>query len=126
MHSRLSNMLGTALAAIVITASSLSAQGFRSDDPVLRAMWQEGMEQSQTESLAQVLMDYIGPRLSGTPNFHAAVDWLEETYGNWGVDVRREQVEHFLVLRQRDEAVHILTAFKHFQRGNPVFQRGRR
>lgn len=69
----------------------MSAQGFRSDDPVLRAMWHEGMEQSHTEEFAQMLTDYIGPRLSGTPNFQAAVDWLMDTYAGWGVDVRREQ-----------------------------------
>lgn len=91
MHYRLSRQLGLPLALLLLGVSAVSAQGFRSDDPVLKAMWQEGMEQSQTESLAQILMDYIGPRLSGTPNFHAAVDWLEETYQDWGVDVRREQ-----------------------------------
>ncbi len=91
MTSRVFSRLGLHLAVLFIGVSAMSAQGFRSDDPVLRAMWQEGMEQSQTEALAQILMDYIGPRLSGTPNFHAAVDWLEETYRDWGVDVRREQ-----------------------------------
>jgi len=91
MTSRIFSRLGLPIAGLLIGVSVMSAQGFRSDDPVLRAMWQEGMEQSQTETLAQILMDYIGPRLSGTPNFHAAVDWLEETYRDWGVDVRREQ-----------------------------------
>ena len=91
MKSRVAIILGLSFAASLLSTPLVSAQGFRSDDPVIRAMWQEGMEQSQTEPLAQILMDYIGPRLSGTPNFHAAVDWLEETYGNWGVDVRREQ-----------------------------------
>jgi hypothetical protein len=36
-------------------------------------------------------MDSIGPRLAGTPGFDAAGDWLLDTYGNWGVSVRREE-----------------------------------
>jgi hypothetical protein len=52
-------------------------------------MWRAGIEQSQTEKLAQVLIDSIGPRLSGTQGFASAVDWLEKTYTSWGVPVRR-------------------------------------
>ena len=48
-----------------ITPELASSQTFPSDDPVIRQMWVEGMEQSQTERLAQVLMDSIGPRLAG-------------------------------------------------------------
>jgi carboxypeptidase Q len=69
----------------------VAGQTHRSDDPILRAAWIEGMERSQTERLAQILTDFIGPRLSGSPGFIEAVDWLEETYTEWGIDVRREQ-----------------------------------
>ncbi len=79
------------LLALAFPLSAAPAQTFRSDDPVLQRMWVEGMEHSQTERLAQVLMDSIGPRLSGSPGFHAAVDWLVGTYEAWGVAVRREQ-----------------------------------
>jgi hypothetical protein len=68
-----------------------SAQNFRSADSVIQRMWQLGVEQSQTERLAQVLIDSIGPRLSGTPGFQSATEWLESTYRGWGVTVRREQ-----------------------------------
>src|SRR5215207_1054999 len=67
------------------------AQTFRSADSVIRKMWQVGIEQSQTEKLAQVLADSIGPRLSGSPGFQAAVDWLERTYNGWAVPVHREK-----------------------------------
>jgi len=72
MKSRVAIILGLSLAGSLLSAFPVSAQGFRSDDPVIRAMWQEGMEQSQTEPLAQMLMDYIGPRLSGTPGTGAS------------------------------------------------------
>jgi carboxypeptidase Q len=80
------------LTAFIATLSvgTLAAQTFRSDDPVIRRMWQVGMEQSQTEALAQVLIDSIGPRLSGSPGYQSAAEWLERTYKGWGVTVRRE------------------------------------
>ena len=77
--------------ALFVLPTSISAQTWRSADTVIKKMWQVGMEQSQTETLAQVLADSIGPRLSGTAGFANAVDWLEKTYKGWGVPVRREQ-----------------------------------
>ena len=76
--------------AVLAFPTTLAAQTFRSADSVIRKMWQVGIEQSQTEKLAQVLIDSIGPRLSGTSGFTSAVEWLEKTYTSWGVPVRRE------------------------------------
>src|SRR5262245_25782381 len=76
------------LLSLVVTTfwpAIAAAQTFRSADSVIRKMWQVGMEQSQTEKLAQVLIDSIGPRLSGTAGFQSAVDWLDRTYQGWGV-----------------------------------------
>jgi len=82
----------TAFALVLVPlAATARAQTFRSDDPVIRAMWTEGMERSQTERLAQVLLDSIGPRLSGTTNYQAAVEWLLATYRSWGIGARKEQ-----------------------------------
>jgi hypothetical protein len=81
------------LVALFVLAfpATLAAQTFRSADTVIRKMWQAGIEQSQTEKLAQVLIDSIGPRLSGSPGFASAVDWIERTYTGWGIPVRREK-----------------------------------
>ncbi|WP_412063594.1 M20/M25/M40 family metallo-hydrolase [Rubrivirga sp. IMCC45206] len=80
------------LAALVLVATAVpaSAQHFPTDDPVIRAMWTEGMERSQTEPLAHHLIDVIGPRLAGSPGLATAQDWLLETYAAWGVPARRE------------------------------------
>src|SRR5918996_2570977 len=75
----------------LLTTTSIEAQTFRTNDPVIRRMWQVGMEQSHTEALAQVLMDSIGPRLSGSPGYQSAVEWLERTYQALGLTVRRER-----------------------------------
>lgn len=68
-----------------------SAQTFRNDDPVIRQMWTVGMEGSQTEDLAQILTDFIGPRLAGSPNLDAAADWALAKFAEWGVPARKEQ-----------------------------------
>ena len=79
------------LLALVSTAAPASAQHFPTDDPVIREIWAEGMDRSQTEPLAHVLVDVIGPRLTGSPGLEAAQDWLLETYAGWGVPARREE-----------------------------------
>ena len=81
-------LLGAALSVAPLLAH---AQGFRSADPVIRQMWQVGMNESQLERLAQVLIDSIGPRLSGTPGFTNATNWLERTYTGFGIPVRQER-----------------------------------
>ena len=51
------------------------AQSFTSDDPVIRMIWDEGVERSQIYELGQVMMDLIGPRLTGSPGMARANDW---------------------------------------------------
>ncbi len=80
----------TALVALLVSAPSLAAQDFATDDPVLRAIWQNGMERSQVPALAQTLMDSLGPRLTGSPESEAAQDWVVETYERWGIEGRIE------------------------------------
>ena len=74
---------------------ALQAQDFPTDDPVIHRMWEIGMEHSRTETLAQVLMDSIGPRWEGTPNLASAQDWLLQIYTSWGVPARKEQYGTF-------------------------------
>jgi hypothetical protein len=71
--------------------SAAVAQTFTTDDPVIRKMWEVGIENSQTETLAQILMDSIGPRLAGSPELASAQDWLVGLYERWGVAVRKEE-----------------------------------
>ena len=79
-----------ALATLALP-SIASAQTFPSPDPVIRSMWRVGMEQSQLETMAGSLIDSIGPRLSGSPGFASAVEWLEGRYKAFGITARREQ-----------------------------------
>ena len=70
---------------------SLTAQTFPSDDPVLRSIWTEGTERSQVATLSQVLLDSLGPRLTGSPESKAASDWVVATYAAWGIEARQER-----------------------------------
>ena len=60
-------------------------------NPVINQIWEEGMQRSQAAKLAQVLLDSIGPRLTGSPNSERGQDWLLATYNSWGVPARKEQ-----------------------------------
>jgi hypothetical protein len=86
------NILALAVLAVIATyALPAAAQTFANDDPILRQIWAQGMEQSQTYQLSQALLDSIGPRLTGSPGHEAGNDWLVATYGTWGISARKEQ-----------------------------------
>ena len=82
-------LVGTAM---TLPAANAAAQTFPTDDPVIRRIWQQGMEDgSQIHRLAQVLLDSIGPRLTGSPGHLGAIDWAVRMYESWGIPVRKEQ-----------------------------------
>lgn len=76
---------------LVSAAAPVNAQTHRTADPVIHRMWEVGIEQSQTERLAQALMDSIGPRLAGSPELAASQDWLLGVYESWGIPTRKER-----------------------------------
>ena len=51
---------------LFITPTLAAAQGFPTEEPVIKRMWEVGMDSSQVEDLAHVLIDQIGPRLAGS------------------------------------------------------------
>jgi carboxypeptidase Q len=69
----------------------VAAQTFPTQDSVLRRIWALGMDSTQTYPLAQALVDSIGPRLTGTPQQAAAVDWALARYAAWNIPARKEQ-----------------------------------
>jgi carboxypeptidase Q len=81
----------TLAAGALVLAAPASAQDWTSQNPVLQRIWQEGMHNSQVETLAQALLDSIGPRLTGAPGKQAAHDWTVARYAEWGIPARNEQ-----------------------------------
>ncbi len=67
------------------------AQSFPSSDATIRRIWALGMDSSQVYTLAQVLSDSVGPRLTGTPGIKRGNDWLVSRYTAWGIPARNEQ-----------------------------------
>jgi hypothetical protein len=87
----LSVVAAPALVTLAALANSALAQDNPTGDPVVQRIYDEGMRHSQAARFGQVLMDSIGPRLTGSPANRAANDWLVRTYKSWGVDVKNEQ-----------------------------------
>lgn len=81
-------LLATAAAGCMLAAAptATSAQQFPTDDPVIRAIWEEGVDRSRVYELSQTLLDSIGPRLTGSPESEAASDWVVSTYRDWGIE----------------------------------------
>jgi hypothetical protein len=79
-------------AAALAVAQPAAAQKttFPTDDAVIQRLWRLGMDSSKVASLAQALMDSVGPRLTGSPGFLAASDWAIAQYKSWGIDAKRE------------------------------------
>jgi len=80
-----------AVVAALAPQRAVTAQDNPTGDPVVQRIYDEGMRHSQASRLAQVLMDSIGPRLTGSPANRAANDWLLRTYKSWGIDAKNEQ-----------------------------------
>ena len=69
-----------------VAAAELTPQDFLSEDPIIREIWAQGMEEgSQIEGLAQVLPDSVGPRLSGSPGQRSSIEWARSTRRGWRV-----------------------------------------
>lgn len=66
-------------------------RGFPTADPIVQRIYDEGMHHSQVTTLAQALMDSIGPRLTGSPANRAANQWLIHIYTEWGIPAHNEQ-----------------------------------
>jgi carboxypeptidase Q len=74
-----------------VAAQEIPTVGAPTTDPVIQRIYQEGMRNSQASRLAQVLMDSIGPRLTGSPANRSANEWLMKTYTSWGIRARNEK-----------------------------------
>ncbi len=85
-------LAAASLAALIAApASAQRATTFPTDDPAIQRIWRIGMDSSRVEQLGQVLLDSIGPRLTGSPGMKSASDWVINQYKAWGIEARREQ-----------------------------------
>ncbi len=75
------------LALALLGAAPLAAQ---SSDATIQRIWRLGMDSSHVQSLAQTLLDSVGPRLTGGPGLLSASDWVMGQYKSWGIDAKRD------------------------------------
>ncbi len=76
---------------VVTTSAPITAQTLAVDDPVLKNIWTEAMENSQLEQLAHELMDGYGTRLTGSRQYQAAHQWAVDKFSAWGITAENEQ-----------------------------------
>jgi hypothetical protein len=84
-------LLAQVALALGAASAEVGAQRLTTDNPVLRAIWEEATSRSRLEPLAQALLDSIGPRLTGSPAMERAQDWAVRTLRGWGVEARLER-----------------------------------
>jgi carboxypeptidase Q len=83
-------LIRNTLAAMLI-AAPVAAQDLPTGDSIIRKIYDEGMLRSRAWTFGQVLMDSIGPRLTGSPQNRAANDWVVRTYAAMGISAKNEQ-----------------------------------
>jgi hypothetical protein len=55
------------------------------DTVMVKRIRQEGLTNSQVPVIAHHLTDEMGPRLTNSPGFHHAADWIVQTLKSWGL-----------------------------------------
>jgi carboxypeptidase Q len=80
-------------AAMPIAADSLSPYVRQTPptDPVILRIWEEGTQRSQVATLAQVLVDSVGARLTASPEIETASRWAMSMYQRWGIPSRQHR-----------------------------------
>ncbi|MGD8321357.1 MAG: M20/M25/M40 family metallo-hydrolase [Gemmatimonadota bacterium] len=79
------------VAAAMAAPGPVGAQTLAENDPVLRQIWDQAMDNSHIETMAQVLLDSIGPRLVASPEGDNAQAWAQALLKSWGVDAELQQ-----------------------------------
>ena len=60
-------------------------------DSIIARIWEEGTARSQVATLAQALIDSVGPRLTASPEIESASRWAMAMYQRWGIPARQHR-----------------------------------
>ena len=63
----------------------LQAQQEKLDTDMINRIRREGLQHSQIPVIAHALTDVAGPRLTNSPGWHRAADWIVQTLQGWGL-----------------------------------------
>jgi carboxypeptidase Q len=86
----------TKLSAMVLSAALflpvlLRAQHETIDTEMVNRIRKEGLTRSQIPAIAHQLTDVAGPRLTNSPGFHHAADWVVQTLQGWGLSNAKKE-----------------------------------
>ncbi len=70
----------------LVLATTATAQ----TNPTLLRIERIAADSSHLPRMAHVLLDSIGPRMTGTPGLDRGSDWLIRQYREWGIDAKKE------------------------------------
>jgi carboxypeptidase Q len=70
----------------------LRAQTENIDTAMVNRIRDEGLNRSQVAAIAHQLTDVAGPRLTNSPGYHRAADWIVQTLQGWGVSGAQKEV----------------------------------
>ncbi|MEO2158775.1 MAG: M20/M25/M40 family metallo-hydrolase [bacterium] len=76
--------------SLSVAKQSAEGQRLATDDVLLEKIWTEARNNSQFMSLSQVLLDSLGPRLTGSSGMERAQDWAVKKLESWGVEAVAE------------------------------------
>jgi carboxypeptidase Q len=65
--------------------SSLAQDSEKIDTAIVSKIKKEGFEQSQVMKTLSMLTDVHGPRLTNSPNYHKAAEYVKRTLESWGL-----------------------------------------
>lgn len=83
---RLTRAAVLVLTFIALIPALIRAQSAETlDTATLNRIRQEALQHSQIPWIAHQLTDITGPRLTNSPGWHHAADWIVKTLGNWGL-----------------------------------------
>ena len=63
----------------------LNAQTENIDTAMVNRIRDEGLNRSQVAAIAHQITDVAGPRLTNSPGYHRAADWIVQTLQGWGL-----------------------------------------
>ncbi|HLZ90011.1 MAG TPA: M20/M25/M40 family metallo-hydrolase [Puia sp.] len=81
----MNKLFGLLLTAGLLAPVLLPAQQEPIDTAMVKRIRQEGLGNSQIPVIAHHLTDEAGPRLTNSPGFHRASDWIVGTLKSWGL-----------------------------------------
>src|SRR5215470_17897811 len=82
--------LPVAVALAVVVSTSIVAQEAVDLDAVHRIR-DEALQNSQVMEHLFYLTDVSGPRLTNSPGFYTAADWVVKRLGEWGISAHEEK-----------------------------------